>query len=427
MFLLGRSATGIEQVLFISFCLLLTLIDFKVNAQEAIWLFDLDGPTLENREYAFSHITDDRILRGGSFQTPFTLVRIRDHGLPAIGAHLYAEIQRMKQENPNFIDSDLLDVPARDFEVLVEAEYRQFFYDDRLSFKSQNKLASGEGMPGQLELFRLSNGLEFYPGRYRIDPSITYRYFAPSPGGEVNYLLETLKRALKEPKGRRRLKGSLWPLFESLMVSERGARRTGILTARPNEIDEFVALFNEMRRERLIKNIPNQELIFGATHPNFDRLTRSQAVQDRKFAIVKEILINLMRTRFRESQGRVERAHSVAHPDNPDQRSSGFHVLVLPEDSDWILKKYYKELSFMMSSGLYPVKIILVNGALKEDRLRSAYPDVSVVTTKGLIRPGRLSELLEVMPSNSRSHFKQKFEANICASLTFPAEGPNGN
>jgi len=349
-------------------------------------LVDLDNTQVETR-YEF----------GGTFQTPFVLFRIERPG-GTIFQGAFSDDQ---------IGPERIEVPAGDFQILSEPIYHALTTDNLLSQRGSSAIGLGDGRLGsQLTPYTLSTGQSFIPGFYRVDIDRTFRYFFTDPSGEF-HLLSDFERAYSEDP--QAWKGPLWSLFAAFAASPDTVSGLGTVTARGHEHPEWDALYNAMIAKGELLNKPPMNHVHAVSRPEYLRYDRRGRISHIKVGVYEDYMNALKNTQLGPDD--MVLGFDGVNPEN-------LHTLIFADDNPEIVRMIIEKARTLMSSGLYPVKPIILNAGSPLERDRAPYVEAIVVKRDGTPRPLVRGEIAELLSPEGRAIFhKSKKPRNCLATL----------
>jgi hypothetical protein len=255
---------------------------------------------------------------------------------------------------------------------------------------------------GELEPFEESFRPAFY---MKMNPD-SYKFYGP--GERENPLLRDLKSALNrssEGAQEEKWRGIAWPLMKGFLSHPETAKRFLLATARYHRVEEFMEFFEFLKKQGEIKHLPSEIGSSLRAHaPDFNHLMRyGHGTAEKKLEYFERFLDQLSLTP--PSAGK-----NIVHPDG-DRLSDLYHTLIIAEDDVRTLKllvnrfRQRSAASLELSLGRTPIKYVVINTALREERVELAkytripVDPIFVITSSGGTRRLTNLELREELPA----------------------------
>jgi len=233
-------------------------------------------------------------------------------------------------------------------------------------YEIKHRLAKGPGKTGDLlKTYRLSTGLEIYPGFYefRWVDSLVYFDRSRNEHGQ-NFLIDSFATAEAEGEG---WKGLYWDAFAELLSDQERARRVAIVTSRGHDRQDWIEFFSHLQEKGYIRYTPRPEMIHPLGRSEYEPLGPRTDMATRKLNQIEKIVRSLSQIALKEG----ETAHRVVIAEN-DGRTMD---LIYQRMAELVRRRAYGQL-----------EIYFVHTGYDWEVQESQRPRVSVMTESGAVR-----------------------------------------
>lgn len=246
--------------------------------------------------------------------------------------------------------------------------------------KIKKYLGKGSREPGAISRrVTLEDGSSICPGDYFIKNPETFENFITYKN-EKNILLEDFQLAEKrEP--RESWQGPFWKYMALILSNEETAKSFGVITARGHSIEQWKELFLYFQKKGYIKYLPNFDLFYNVSLPQYDALSLESNTSIKKSKIVQELGIHLSKLPLAEGETS--------------------HTLIFADDEQSTVEMVYDRVHQLTTRSLGPVQYGVFNFGYQREIREAGRPQFSMIEPKGTYRKATLRERVGNFPQFS--------------------------